>query len=167
MLSGEGLRQEAQFFAALDSLGATGSSELLEGACTVRLDCVFGNEQLPGNLAITAAAGDQGENFELTYRDTEGLLVRSIGSERSGSLRRDSHFPHHNRFADNFATPRDTQAEPYAEDREEDGYNRGIDLDRVLDDDEAVFGVLEDGDEETADETEDEGVTLHYGSEGV
>jgi hypothetical protein len=31
----------------------------------------------------------------------------------------------------------------------------------VLDDDEAIFGVLEDGDEETADETEDEDVALH------
>jgi hypothetical protein len=33
----------------------------------------------------------------------------------------------------------------------------------VLDDDEAVFGVLEGGDEEAADETEDEGVALHDG----
>jgi hypothetical protein len=33
----------------------------------------------------------------------------------------------------------------------------------VLDDDEAVFGVLEGGDEEAADETEDEDVALHNG----
>jgi hypothetical protein len=33
----------------------------------------------------------------------------------------------------------------------------------VLDDDEAVFGVLEGGDEEAADETEDEDVALHGG----
>jgi hypothetical protein len=33
----------------------------------------------------------------------------------------------------------------------------------VLDDNEAVFGVLEDGDEEAADETEDEDVALHGG----
>ena len=33
----------------------------------------------------------------------------------------------------------------------------------MLDDDEAVFGVLEDGDKETADETEDEDVALHDG----
>jgi hypothetical protein len=31
----------------------------------------------------------------------------------------------------------------------------------VLDDDEAVFGVLEGGDEEAADKTEDEDVALH------
>jgi hypothetical protein len=33
----------------------------------------------------------------------------------------------------------------------------------VLDDDEAVFGVLEGGDEEAADETEDENVAPHDG----
>jgi hypothetical protein len=33
----------------------------------------------------------------------------------------------------------------------------------VLDDDEAVFGVLEGGDEEDAGETEDEDVALHDG----
>jgi hypothetical protein len=33
----------------------------------------------------------------------------------------------------------------------------------VLDDDEAVFGVLQNGDEEAADETEDESVALHDG----
>ena len=34
-----------------------------------------------------------------------------------------------------------------------------VELDRVLDDDEAAFGVLEGGDEEAADKTEDEDVT--------
>jgi hypothetical protein len=33
----------------------------------------------------------------------------------------------------------------------------------VLDDDEAVFGVMEGGDEEAADKTEDEDVALHDG----
>ena len=47
--------------------------------------------------------------------------------------------------------------------REEDGDERAVELDGVLDDDEAVFGVLEGGDEEAADETEDEDVALHDG----
>jgi hypothetical protein len=33
----------------------------------------------------------------------------------------------------------------------------------VLDDDEAVFGVLENGDQEAADQTENEDVALHDG----
>ena len=62
MLSDEGLRQEAQFFAAQDGLGATGGTELLEGARTMRLDRVFGNEKLRRDLAIAEATGDQGKN---------------------------------------------------------------------------------------------------------
>ena len=86
-----------------------------------------------------------------------------IGSEgfEGGGFRGDKHFPHHDRFADGFATARDAEAEPDAEGREEDGDERAIELDGVLDDDEAVFGVLEGGDEEAADETEDEDVALH------
>ena len=82
---------------------------------------------------------------------------------RGGRFRRDKHFPHHDRFADGFATARDAEAEPDAEGREEDGNERAVELDGVLDDDEAVFGVLEGGDEEAADETEDEDVALHDG----
>jgi hypothetical protein len=43
----------------------------------------------------------------------------------------------------------------------------------VLDDDEAVLGVLEDGDEQATDETEDEDMALHeavvkkYNGDGV
>jgi hypothetical protein len=48
---------------------------------------------------------------------------------------------------------RDAEAEPDAEGREEDGDERAAGLDGVLDDDEAVFGVLEGDDEEAVDET--------------
>jgi hypothetical protein len=91
--------------------------------------------------------------------------VGRIGSEgfEGGGLRGDKHFPHHDRFADGFAPARDAEAEPDAEGREEDGDKRAVELDGVLDDDEAVFGVLEGGDEEAADETEDEDVALHDG----
>src|SRR6202521_1928880 len=129
------------------------------------LDGVFGNEKLRGDLAIAEAAGDQGEDFELACRDAEGLLVSRIGSDgfEGGGFRGDKHFPHHDRFADGFATARDAEAEPDAEGREEDGDERAVELDGVLDDDEAVFGVLEGGDEEAADETEDEDVAPHDG----
>jgi len=131
----------------------------------VRFDGVFGNEKLRGDLAITEAAGDEGEDFEFACRDAEGLLLGCIGSEGSGGwgLRGDKHFPHHDRFADGFTTARDPEAEPDAEGREEDGDEGAVELDRVLDDDEAVFGVLESDDEQAADQTEDEGVALHDG----
>ena len=88
-----------------------------------------------------------------------------IGSEgfEGGGLRGDKHFPHHDRFADGFATARDAEAEPDAEGREEDGDEHAVELDGVLDDDEAVCGVSEGGDEEAAEEAEDEDVALHDG----
>ena len=66
-------------------------------------------------------------------------------------------------FADGLVIARDAEAEPDAEGREEDGDERAVELDGVLDDDEAVFGVLEGGDEEAADETEDEDMAPHDG----
>jgi hypothetical protein len=135
----------------------------------VCLDGVFGDEKLRGDLAIAHAAGDQGEDFELACRDAEGLLADCIGSEGGGGFGGDEHFfhydrfAHHDRFADGFATARDAEAEPDAEGREKDGDERAVQLDGVLDDDEAVFGILEGGDEEAADETEDEDVALHVG----
>ena len=127
------------------------------------LDGVFRNEKLRGDLAIAQAAGNQGENFELARRDAESLLAGGIGSEgfEGGSFRGDRNFLHHDRFADGFTPPSDAEAEPDAESCEEDGDERAVELDAVLDDDETVFGVLEDGDEEAADETEDEDVALH------
>ncbi len=102
-------RQEAQFFAALDRLGAAGGPELVKGAGTVGLDRVFGNEKLRGDLTIAEAAGDQGENFELARRDAEGLLLGRVGSEgfEDGGFGGDKHFLNHDRFPDNFAAARD------------------------------------------------------------
>ena len=80
-----------------------------------------------------------------------------------GSVRRDKHVLPHDRFADRFAIARDAEAEPDAEGREEDGDERAVELDGVLDDDEAVFSVLEGGDEEAADQTKDEDVAPHDG----
>ena len=131
------------------------------------LDGVLGNVKLGGDLAIAETAGDQGEDFEFARRDAEALLASRIGSEgfEGGDFGGDKDFPHHDRFADGFATARDAEAEPDAEGREENGDERAVEFDGVLDDDEPVFGVLEGGDKKAADETEDEDVTLH--DEGV
>jgi len=131
----------------------------------VGLDGVFGDEKLGGDLAIAQATGDQVEDFELARGDAEGLLTGGVGSEglRSGGGRLDEHFLDHDCFADSLATARNAKTEPYAEGREEDGDECGVEFDGVLDDDETVFGVLKGGDEEAADKTEDEGVAPHDG----
>jgi len=161
MLSGDAVTAAGPVLCHAARLGCGGRLRV----CRMRLDRVFGNEKLCGDLAIAEAAGDQGENFELACRDAEGLLLGRIGSERlgAGSFCGDKHFPDHDCFADGFAAARDAEAEPDSESREEDGDERAVEFDRVFDDDEAVFGVLEGGDEEAADETEDDDVALHDG----
>ena len=130
---------------------------------------IFRNEKLRGDLAIAVAAGDQGENFELARRDAESLLAGRIGSEGDfllgggGDFRGDKDFFDHDRFVDDFAAAGDAKAEPDAEGCKENGDECAVELDRLLDDDKTVFGVLEGGDEEAADEAEDEGVALHDG----
>ena len=86
-----------------------------------------------------------------------------LGAKGSRALGGDKHFFHDDGFADGFAAAGDAEAEPDAEGREEDGDEGAVELDGVRQDDEAVFGVLEGGDEEAADDTEDEDVALHGG----
>lgn len=82
-----------------------------------------------------------------------------------GGFGRNQHFPHHHRFADGLAAARDAESEPDAEGREQNGDERAVQLEGVLDDDQAVLGELEGGDEEAADKTEDEDVAPHDGCE--
>jgi hypothetical protein len=158
-------REQPQFFAALDSLGAARGSELVEGAGAVGLDGVFGDKELGGDLPIAQAAGNQGESFELAGGDAKGLLLGDVGSEGFGSWGwyGDEHLLHYDRFPDGLATAGDAETEPDAKGGEENGDERAVELDRVLDDDEAIFGVLEGGNDKAADKTEDENVAIHDG----
>ena len=87
--------------------------------------------------------------------------VFGANGARRGGFRGDTHFPYDDLFANGIATARDAETKPDAEGREEDGDKRAVELDGVFDNEEAVFGVLERRDEETADETEDDDVALH------
>ena len=141
--------QQAELLAALHGLGAARGSQLVEGAGAVGLYDVLGDEELSGDLAIAEAAGDEVEDFELAGCDAEALLSGCVGSEswswlgaRAGG--RDEDFSYHDRLP----SACDAEAEPDAKGREENADERAVELDRVLDHDEAVFDVLEGGDEE-------------------
>src|SRR5690349_10165831 len=94
--------QKAEFFAALDGLGAAGCADLVEYTRTMRLDGVFRDEELGSDLAIAEAASDEGEYFKLPRGNAETLLAFGIWSEwfADGAFRRnrDRNFPHHNSF---------------------------------------------------------------------
>ena len=154
-----GSREETEFFAALDGLGAAGGAELVECAGAVGLDGVFGDEELGGDFAIAEAAGDEGEDFEFAWCDAEGLLLGGVGREAlERAIFRGSEvgcIAYRERLAERFAVARDAEAEPDAECREEAGDECAVEFDGVLDHDEAVLCVLKGGDEEAADEAED------------
>ena len=86
------------------------------------------------------------------------VVLGAKGARRLGGHK---HLLHHHRFLDGVTAARDAQSEPDAEGREKEGDQRAVELDGVLDDDEAVFGVLEGGDKEATNESEDEDVPLH------
>lgn len=133
-------------------------------------DGVFGDEELGGDLAVAEAAGDEVEDLELAWGDAEGLLAGGVGGEGWGVFGGrcgDEDFFDDDSFADGLAgllaAAGDAEAEPDAEGGEEEGDEGAVELDGVLDDEEAVLGVLEDSDEETADDAEEEDVTLYGG----
>src|ERR1700679_2830672 len=155
--------QQAEFLAPPHGLGEARGPELVEGAGAVGLHGVLGDEELSCDLAIAEAAGDEGEDFELTVGDAEALLLSRVWTERRRRLGAAAGGRVEDFFRHRLPSARDAQAEPDAEGGEEHGHERAVELDRVLDDDEAVFGVLEGGDEEAADQAEDEDVALHDG----
>src|SRR6202789_3022380 len=153
--------QQAEFLAPPHGLGAARGPELVEGAGAVGLHGVLGDEELSCDLAIAEAAGDEGEDFELTVGDAEALLLSRVWTERRRRLGAAARGRAEDFFRHRIPPARDAQAEPDAEGGEEDGHERAVELDRVLDDDETVFGVLKDGDEQAADKTEDKDGALH------
>jgi hypothetical protein len=78
--------QQAEFLGAMHGLGAARGSELVKGAGAVGLDGILGNEQLIRNLAIAAAAGDEGEDFEFAVGDPEPPLLGQVRRKRRGGL---------------------------------------------------------------------------------
>ena len=138
--------QQAEFFAAQHCLSPARSSELVEGTGAVGLYRVLGHEELSCDLAIAEAASNEGQDFKFADGYPKPLLLGCIWSERRGWLGDEVC-----RAADSsqyslLPSARDAQTEPDAKGGKEDGDEGAVQLDRVLDDDEAVFGVLQNGD---------------------
>jgi hypothetical protein len=157
--------QQTEFLATLNGLGPPRCAELAKGAGTMGLYRVLGDEELSGDLAIAEAAGDEAEDFKLAGGNADALLLACVqGKSRSWLRDRersgDGHFSHHYRLP----SARDAEAEPDADGSEENGNECSVELERMLDYDESVFGVLECDDEDAADKTEGQDVALHPAS---
>ena len=121
------LGQKAEFLGTTDRLGSPGGTEFIEGAATVGLDGIFGNEELRGDFAVAEPASNAGENFQLARRDAKGLQAGRIGNKgmlfRSGDENFDRHryLSNDHCFANRFAIASEPKAEPDSDSREEDG----------------------------------------------
>src|SRR5689334_22102296 len=154
------LRDESHFFSDLYCLSAAPRAEFVEEAARVSLDCVFADEEFVGDLAVAETLRDQLENFQLAPRDTEIFQALLVESEWLG----------HRDFSDdeNFFLVRQLQSKPDPETGEECGDESAIDLDRVLDDEEAKLDHPQHDDQDPAAQTVDERVDerlLFHGAE--
>jgi hypothetical protein len=150
-------REQAEFFAELDGLGAALRSEFVEDAAGMGLDGVFTDEELRGNFAIAHALGDEFEDIEFAAGDAEVFALAIVKDEGIGGRGWDRYFADDNFFF-GFG---ELEAEPNAKYGEGKGGKPSVDFDGVLDDEEAIFGPLEEGDEDSADEAVDEDLASH------
>ncbi len=75
------LWEQAEFFAALDSLGAAAGAELVEGATAVSLHGVLAHEEGFADLAVAQAPSHEIEDFQLAAGDAEALADGVGGGE--------------------------------------------------------------------------------------
>jgi hypothetical protein len=167
MLSNERSGQQTQFLPAPDGLGPTPHLKFVECADTVRLDGVLGDEELSGDLTIAEATGNERQDLKLACRDADPLLLNRVGAKWRGGRPGYRHLLHHDGFPDDFAPACHAQAQPDPEGGEEGGDERAIELDRVLDDDETVFSILERHNQDPADQAEYEDMARHSLGRGV
>ena len=132
------LRDYSHFFSDLYGLSAAPGAEFVEETARVGFDSAFADEEFVGDFAVAEALRDQLEDFQLAPRDAEILQSLLVESERLRGCR-------HGNFLDDedLLLFRELQAEPDPEASEERGNEPAVDLDRVLDDEEAKLNQLE------------------------
>ena len=149
------LSEQAEFLAALDSLGAAPGAEFVEGAAAVSLHGVLAHEEGLADLAVAQAAGHQFEDFQLAAGDTEALAGSVVGGKvgcGGGG---------HSDFDDALAGGKESGAEPDAGGGKEDCDQHAVDRNRVLEDKEVELGPLKQRDEDAAYQPEDQHLFAH------
>ena len=114
---------------------------------------VFADEELFGDFAVGEAGGDEAEDFEFAGSDAEGGEVGWVGREGDGG--RDGRLGGYG-LRRVFAG--EGHAEPDAESGENDGDQAAVDFEGVFQDQEAVFGELQESDQKAAEEAEEKQV---------
>lgn len=149
------LSEQAEFLAALDSLGAAAGAELVEGAAAVSLHRVLAHEEDLADLAVAQAARHKFEDFQLAAGDAEAFAGGVVGSKVGCGGRGDSDFD------DALAGCEEPGAEPDASAGKEDGDQHAVDRDRMLENNEVELGPLEQRDQDAAYQPEDQHLFAH------
>lgn len=146
-------RDEAGGLGELDSLGAAPRAELIEQAAGMGLHGVFADEEPVCDFTIAEAGGDQAEDLEFARGNAELTNPRFVDDE--GAARHGNFFD--DRFPDDLLLNNDlrflsgeSESKPDAESGKEGGDQSTVNFDGMFDDQEAVFGEVEDDDEQGA-----------------
>src|SRR6185369_9442710 len=133
-------------------------AEFIEETARVGLHCILTDEKPVSYLAVAETLRDQLEDLELAFGDAELSLLFFIDGERVGGDRY-GHFPDDLDFLQqhDLFLAREFESEPDAEGREQRSDKRAVDLDRVLDNEEAKLDQSKDNDQHTARDAIDKG----------
>ena len=104
------------------------------------LDGIFGNEEAVGDFAVGESGGDEAEDFEFAGSDTEVREASGIWGEGDRGGRRGGEGLG--------LAAGEGEAKPDAQGGEDGGDECAVNFQGMLHDKEAVFGQLENGDEE-------------------
>src|ERR1700690_872281 len=150
-------RNQPGGLANLHGLGAPPGAEFVKQAAGMGLHRVFADEEPARDLAIAQPGGDEAENLQLARGDAELAPLGPVDYERAGWRR--NFFD--NRFRNRFLNDRflnddrgflsgERQSQPDTESGKHGGDQRTVDLDRMLDDQEAILGQVQDHDQQAA-----------------
>lgn len=159
ILSGD----ELSLFRSLHCLRPPPRRELVEHAACVRLDGVLTYVESPGDFAIAQPRGQRLQNFELSRGDPQLSHLFFVADERTGYVHGNLHFNRYGHFPhnDSFASTREFEPEPDAEAGKHYRDESAVNLERMLEDEEAVLDEIERGNEQPAKDAVDEDYLLH------
>lgn len=124
----------------------------------MRLNGVFTHKERTRDLTVAHALGHEGENLKFTGSDPEILSPLFVGEKRRGG-----HAGWNQDLFDDDRLARlgEPEAKPDPEGCEGHGDKRGIDLEGMLEDKEAILCDLKRSDQEASDKPEGEDMALH------
>ena len=145
MLYDDGSGDEAEFFTELYGLRATLGAQFIEDAAGVRLDGVFTHEEFFGDFAVAQALGDEFKYLQFARGNAKCFALAIVRLKWLAGGYGDFFYD------DTLLGAGQLQPKPNPKDCEGGCDQPTVDFDRMLNDEEAIFGPFESCDEDAAD----------------